>query len=313
MISIIIPVFNEAENLDILDAKLKDVFKNHPPEDIEFLYINDGSTDTSESILLTLSKTYPNTHLLSFSRNYGQTAALDAGFKAAKGDILITLDADLQNDPADIPMFLDKIEEGYDVVSGWRKNRKDPFFSKKIPSYLANLVIRVVTKAKIHDFGCTLKAYRKKYMKNVNLYGEMHRFIPVYAQWNGAKITEIVTTHHPRKHGQSKYGIGRTWKVLLDLLTIHFLGKYSVSPIYFFGKASFICMLSGTMTFSFVLYRRYFLGAGWISPMIFIGFFLFGLAIQCLFFGIIAEILSRIYYQNENKSPYYIKSFSRDA
>lgn len=311
MISVIIPVFNEQESLETLHHSLVEVLVNNSQRPFEIIYVDDGSTDQSPLFLKKLSSQNSHTHVLSFYKNYGQTAALDAGFKAAEGDIIIALDADLQNDPTDIPRLLAKIDDGYDVVSGWRKDRKDLLISRKIPSYIANLMIRKATKVPIHDFGCTLKAYRKLFLKDVHLFGEMHRFIPVYALWSGAKITEIVTTHHPRKHGQTHYGIGRTWRVLLDLLTVHFLGKYLTNPIYFFGKASFLCFLSSTVIFSVVLYRKLVLASEWLSPMIFIGFLFFGLAIQFLFFGILAEMLSRIYYQTKNKTSYHIKEFSR--
>ncbi len=312
MISIVVPVYNEEASLVLFNSALSKVIKQLSNENFEVIYINDGSTDTSGQLLDQFSDENAHIHHLRFYKNYGQTAALDAGFKASQGDIVVALDSDMQNDPHDIPKLLAKLSEGYDVVSGWRKKRNDPMFSKKIPSFMANALIRRITKVPIHDFGCTLKVYRREFLKHVNLFGEMHRFIPVYAQWNGAKITEIETNHHARQYGISNYGIGRTWRVLLDLLTIHFLGNYSTSPIYFFGKASFWCFLGATGTFSVVFYRKLILGASWISPMIFIGFFLFGLAIQCLFFGVLAEMVSRIYFRDKDKLPYHIKSFSRN-
>jgi len=302
-LSIILPVYNEEESLPELNQKLSDSLQKF---DYEIIYVNDGSRDGSEKILNELKNKHPKVKVIHFYRNYGQTAAMDAGFKAATGDLLIPMDADLQNDPADIPKLVDKIKEGFDVVSGWRKKRRDNII-RVLPSMFANGLIAKVTKLPLHDLGCSLKAYKKEFLEGVHLYGEMHRFIPVYAFWNGAKIGEIEVNHHARSYGHSKYGFSRIWKVLLDLLTVSFLGNYSSKPIYFFGKIAFGSFCLAILDFVFVIYRSVFLGGNWISPLIFVGFFFAGLAVQFLFFGILAEIMIRTFYASEQKMNYRIK------
>ncbi len=302
-LSIILPLYNEEESLIELQQKLENSLSNF---DHEIIYINDGSRDQSEKILNEIKKKNANVKVIHFYRNYGQTAAMDAGFKAATGDLLIPMDADLQNDPADIPKLVEKIKEGFDVVSGWRKKRRDNII-RVLPSMFANGLIAKVTRLPLHDLGCSLKAYKKEFLEGVHLYGEMHRFIPVYAFWNGARIGEIEVNHHARSYGHSKYGFSRIWKVLLDLLTVSFLGNYSSKPIYFFGKIAFGSFCLAILDFLFVIYRSVFLGGNWISPLIFVGFFFAGLAVQFLFFGILAEIMIRTFYASEQKMNYRIK------
>ncbi|RTZ61357.1 MAG: glycosyltransferase, partial [Gammaproteobacteria bacterium] len=234
-ISVVIPVYNEEENLKPLYGELKEVLKSLPYE-YEIIFVDDGSTDGSYEILKKLALEDKKVKVIRFRRNYGQTAAMYAGFQYAQGDVIITMDGDLQNDPHDIPKLLEKINEGYDIVSGWRKNRKDPFLTRILPSKIANWIISKVTGVHLHDYGCTLKAYRKEVAKNFRLYGDMHRFLPAVAKSFGAKITEIVVNHRPRIHGRSKYGIGRTVRVILDIFLVKFLNDYLNKPMYVFGS-----------------------------------------------------------------------------
>ncbi len=302
-VSIIVPVYNEEKNISPLLAKLYAL--NLTNIKSEFILINDGSTDQTEQQILKHKNN--SSRLISFTRNFGQTAALAAGFDAAKGEIIIALDGDLQNDPADIPKLIKKIREGYDVVSGWRKKRHDNI-SRVIPSQIANFFISLISGVKLHDYGCTLKAYRKEFIQGFKLYGEMHRFIPIYAYWQGARITEIEVNHFPRKLGISKYGFNRIFKVILDLLTIKFLGSYSTKPIYFFGGfGSFLC-LGGSLTFLVTIYEKIVLKA-WVhrNPLFMVSIFLVLAGIQFLFFGVLAEILVRTYYAASQQKIYRIK------
>ena len=232
-VSVVVPLLNEQDNIQPLYQQLTQTLSNK--YDYEIIFIDDGSTDNSLNILRGLQKSDPKLRVISFRRNFGQTAALSAGFEHAKGDIIIAIDADLQNDPADIPKMIDKLNEGFDVVSGWRKKRHDKAITRLLPSKIANWLISKSTGVKLHDFGCTLKAYRKEVLTQTRLYGEMHRFIPALASWSGAKIAEMVVNHRPRTAGVAKYGLGRTWKVMLDLITVEFLGSFSTKPIYIFG------------------------------------------------------------------------------
>lgn len=254
-LSIVIPVFNEEENVKKLYSELKEVLDKIDYTS-EIIFVDDGSTDSTRNLLEEISKNDNRIKLLFFSRNYGQTPAISAGIEHSSGDIVITIDADLQNDPADIPVLLKKIEEGYDVVSGWRKNRKDPFFTRKLPSYIANTIISKLTGVKLHDYGCTLKAYKSDIIKKFAIYGEMHRFLPAYCSWQGGKITEVVVNHRPRLYGKSKYGINRTLKVILDLIVVKFLLSYLTKPIYVFGGIGILMFILGTAINIFVFIRK---------------------------------------------------------
>ena len=247
-LSVVVPLYNEEENVRLLHQKLREAL-DPAVEEYELLFVDDGSTDSTLQILEELQANDNHITVLSLRRNFGQTAAFAAGFDFARGEVIVTMDGDLQNDPADIPNLLAKIDEGYDVVSGWRADRKDKFISRRIPSILANKLIVKMTEVNIHDFGCTLKAYRKEIIDNINLYGEMHRFIPALAKWVGASITEIKVRHHPRLHGKSKYGISRTMRVILDLMTIKFLLSYSTKPIRFFGRIGITSGFLGFLIF----------------------------------------------------------------
>jgi glycosyltransferase involved in cell wall biosynthesis len=306
MLSIIVPVFNEAESLPTLFARLSQVLQaiGRP---WELIFINDGSTDGSKPALDQLADQNANVKVIHFKRNFGQTAALMAGIDFARGDILISMDADLQNDPADIPQFLAQLEQGYDVCSGWRKDRKDPALKRTLPSRIANFLISRISGVHLHDYGCSLKAYRKEVIKGVKLYGEMHRFIPIYASWQGAKVTEIPVTHHPRLHGASKYGLERTVKVILDLIVVKFLAQYAQKPIYVFGCVGLVSFLVAFLAAGASLYYKFFGGKSFIStplPLLFVFTSITG--VMCILMGLLAEIVIRTYYESQNKPVYLI-------
>ena len=306
-LTIVIPCFNEADSIARLVTALDstDVTLRGLGRQFEVILIDDGSRDGSFAKLREAASTRPWLRLIRFRRNYGQTAAMAAGFKAARGDIIVPMDADLQNDPADIPRLLAKLDEGYDVVSGWRRDRKDKVATRKLPSWIANWVIGRVSGVELHDYGCTLKAYRREFLEEVNLYGEMHRFIPIYAKWAGARVTELVVTHHPRLAGQSKYGLMRTFKVLLDLVTVKFLGDYSTKPLYFFGALGFALCGGGMLTALFTLFQRFHEHA-YVhrNPLFGVSVFLFMLGVQFVMMGLIAELQIRTYHEAQSKPTY---------
>ncbi len=306
-LSIVIPLYNEEENILPLYEEISHVLKNLRREG-EIIFIDDGSTDKSFQILKNLVAKDKRIKVIQFKRNFGQTAALSAGIEFSKGEVVIPMDGDLQNDPNDIPKLLAKLEEGYDVVSGWRKNRKDPYLTRKIPSSIANWLISVITKVKLHDYGCTLKAYRREAIERIRLYGEMHRFIPAYAAWEGARITELTVNHRPRIRGKSKYGITRTFKVLLDLITVKFLGSFSTKPLYIFGGGGAIFLLGGFVSGSVLIYLKLFKGVYMIqSPLLHLTALLITLGFQMLLMGLLAELLVRVYYESLDKKPFVIK------
>lgn len=306
-LSIIIPVSNEAENIVPLHQALVLTLKGLE-RDYEILFVDDGSTDGTPNQLRQLAEKDSRVRVVFFQRNYGQTAALSAGFDYASGEIILAMDGDLQNDPADIPRLIAKLDEGYDVVSGWRKNRHDPFFSRKIPSFLANKVISWVGGLALEDYGCTLKAYRSSFVKNIRLFGEMHRFIPLYAHNMGARITEIPVNHHPRRYGKSKYTALRTFKVLLDLITVKFLGTFSTKPIYLFGGLGMFCIFLGVFASVTTLIQKLVYGI-WVhrNPMISISIFFLLVGFQFVMMGLLAEIMIRIYHEAQNHPPYWIR------
>ncbi|MHB1167308.1 MAG: glycosyltransferase family 2 protein [Carboxydocellales bacterium] len=307
-LSIIVPVYNEEENLYILNNKIKDSIKNLN-KTYEIIYIDDGSKDKSLEILNGLAIQDKNIKIIEFRRNYGQTAAMSAGIDHAMGEIIIPMDGDLQNDPEDIVRLLAKINEGYDVVSGWRKNRKDKAISRRFPSMIANKIISIISGVHLHDYGCSLKAYKRDVIKDVRLYGEMHRFIPVYASWQGAKVTELVVNHHPRQFGQSKYGIERTFKVILDLIVIKFLSKYSVKPIYIFGGFGFVSIISSFLVGIFGLYLKFVNGISFIqTPLPLLSVMLFLVGFISILMGLLAEMMMRTYFESQNKTTYIIKN-----
>ena len=316
-LSVVVPVYNEEENVELLHQKIEDSLRELALP-AEILYVDDGSRDRSFELLDKIARTDPRVKVIRFRRNFGQTAAMTAGMDAAQGEIFIPMDADLQNDPKDIRRLLDKMDEGYDVVSGWRRKRQDHIW-RKIPSRLANGLISRVTGVQLHDYGCSLKAYRADVIKDVSLYGEMHRFIPAYAAMAGARVTEIPVDHHPRLHGQSKYGFGRIQKVALDLLVARFLGKFGQKPIYFFGGGAMRAFGLGLLFWLIALLQKLsrsfndLLGGGHeprhinSNPLFYIGILLFVAALQLLMMGLIAEMNMRIYYETGDKPTYIVK------
>src|SRR5437773_5384658 len=255
-ISVFLPVFNEEPNLRPLHEKL-DRALAQLGRPAEIIYVDDGSTDASLNVLREIAASDPRVRVIALRRNYGQTPAMAAGIHAARGDVLIPMDADLQNDPVDIARLLEKIDEGFDVVSGWRKNRQDKLFTRKIPSMIANRVISWIGGVPLHDYGCSLKAYRRESLADVQLYGEMHRFIPIYASWSVARVTEIPVEHHARTMGKSKYGLSRTIEVIYDLMTIKFMASYHTKPIYVFGWAGLLTMLASLVCAVFAFVMKY--------------------------------------------------------
>jgi glycosyltransferase involved in cell wall biosynthesis len=306
-ISVVIPIFNEVEAISPLSRAVKAVMERMKTV-YEVIFVDDGSNDGSGDVLQSLAKDDKRIKVIQFRKNFGQTAAIAAGVEHAQGEIIVTMDGDGQNDPRDIPRLLEKLEEGYDVASGWRKNRKDPLFKRKFPSAVANKLISWLTQVRLHDYGCTLKAYRRDILRDVRLYGEMHRFIPAYASWVGARITELEVSHHPRKHGRSKYGLSRTTSIILDLITILFLQRYSTKPIRLFGGAGMTLFILGIFTGLFVLVRRILWGGVWISPMILIAFLFITMGVMFVLLGLIAEIIIRTYHESQGKPIYVVKS-----
>lgn len=306
MISVVIPVYNEEENIPVLHEKLRSVL-DRLGDDFEIIYVDDGSTDRTLEILEDLQKNDRHVVVLSLRRNFGQTAAFAAGFDFARGDVIITMDADLQNDPEDIPRLLELIKD-YDLVSGWRKERKDPFFSRRLPSIIANWLISKVTGVRLHDYGCSLKAYRKDIVKNLRLYGEMHRFIPAVASWYGVKIAEVPVKHHPRFKGRSKYGISRTFKVLLDLVTVKFLQSFSTKPIQFFGSMGLLSSLLGFFILLYLTALKFLKGAAIGGrPLLILGVLLVVVGVQFIGMGLLGEMIVRVYHESQRKPIYVLK------
>lgn len=308
-LSLIIPVYNEAQNLPLLYDSIKQVMQPIKQK-WEVVFVDDGSTDGSLDVLQAFVKKDPwHVRAVIFRRNFGQTAAIAAGIDHAHGETIVLLDADMQNDPTDIPRLLAKLDEGYDLVSGWRKDRKDNHLTRTLPSKMANWVISWVTGVHLHDYGCTLKAYRRTVLGGFRLYGEMHRFIPVFAHSVGARITEIPVSHHPRKFGKANYGLERTAKVILDLFTVKFLLDYSHKPIRLFGGAGIGLMLLGSADLLFLFIRRTFFGVpAFSSPLLQIGVMFFIMGFQSILMGLIAELLARTYHESQKKPTYTVRT-----
>ena len=308
-LSLIIPVYNEQENLPMLfDAIYQTMKPLH--ETWEVILVDDGSRDNSLSVLEKHAEKDPeHVRVISFRRNFGQTPAIAAGLDYSQGDIIVLLDADLQNDPRDIPMLLEKLDEGYDLVSGWRKQRKDNVLTRNFPSMLANKLISWVTGVELHDYGCTLKAYRRPVLEGFRLYGEMHRFIPVFANSVGARITEVVVNHRPRRFGKTKYGLERTAKVILDLFTVKFLVSYSSKPIYLFGGTGGLLMILSAVIMIYLFIRRIFFLVGVTgSPLFQTSVMFFILGFQSMLMGLIAELLVRTYHESQRKPTYTVRT-----
>ena len=306
-LSLFLPVLNEEENLRPMHAKIQEALKSLG-NSAEIIYVDDGSTDESLQILREIAAEDARVRVISLRRNYGQTAAMSAGIDAAKGEILIPMDADLQNDPKDIARLLEKLDEGYDVVSGWRKNRKDKLIMRKIPSQIANRIISWIGGVPLHDYGCSLKAYRREVIQDVKLYGEMHRFIPIYASWAGARVAEIPVDHHARTMGKSKYGISRTLKVVFDLMTIKFMASYQTKPIYVFGTFGLIAFLLSMFAGLWAFFLKFVEGISFIlTPLPVISIVLLAISMQFFLMGLLAEMLVRTYHESQDKAIYAVR------
>lgn len=315
-VSLVIPCYNEQESLGELGGQIDAVVSQltERGHEVEVIFVDDGSRDRTAEILKEMSAGRPHVSVIRLARNFGQTAAMAAGFEAATQEIIVPLDADLQNDPADIPRLLDKLDEGYDVVSGWRRNRKDTFVTRKIPSWAANRLISRISGVRLHDYGCTLKAYRRSVMANVHLYGEMHRFIPIYAAQQGARVTEIEVNHRPRLYGKTKYGLGRVPNVFLDLLLVQFLWRYGTKPMHVFGKFGLSGIAASFISFAAMVCFKFWGGKSFVEtplPALTIMFFLIG----CLsiLMGLVAEVVMRTYYEASGAHTYLVREVYRDG
>lgn len=307
-VSIVIPVYNELKSVPILHEKLHAAM-GPLKKDWEVIFVDDGSTDGSLRAVEELAAKDPeHTRVVALRRNFGQTAAISAGIDYTEGEIIVLMDGDLQNDPADIPELIAEIDKGYDLVSGWRKDRKDNFISRTLPSRIANWIISRVTGVYLHDYGCTLKAYRREVLTGFRLYGEMHRFIPAYAGYVGARITEVIVQHHPRKYGKTNYGLERTVKVVLDLFTVKFLSGYVNKPIYLFGGTAIVFSGMGTLGLLYLFVRKALLRTGVVdSPIFLLSALLFILGVQALLLGLIAEMMVRTYHESQSKPIYIVR------
>lgn len=307
-LSVVVPVYNEAENLRPVFARLTEALEGLGCA-YEIVAVDDGSTDGSFDILKRLHEENPQIKVVRFRRNFGQTAAFAAGFDRAQGQVVVTIDADLQNDPADIPRLLDKMNEGYDVVSGWRKDRQDRFLDRRLPSLIANWLISTVTGVRLHDYGCSLKAYHCDVVKNVHLYGELHRFIPALASWMGVSVTELPVTHHPRRFGTSKYGLSRTVRVLLDLLTVRFMLSYSARPMQLFGGMGLLTFALGVIGGLYLSAQKVIYGYRYKidRPLLSLSVLLVVIGVQLVSMGLLGELVVRIYHETQGKPIYMIR------
>ena len=305
-LSVVVPLLDEQDNLRPLYEQITAALEGR--YGYEAIFIDDGSTDESFRLLQEFHESDPHVRVIRFRRNFGQTAALSAGFAHARGRVIVAMDADLQNDPADIPMLMAKLDEGYDVVSGWRKERHDNAVTRLLPSRIANGLISKITGVKLHDYGCTLKAYRREVLAATKLYGEMHRFIPALASWSGARIAECVVNHRPRTAGQAKYGLGRTWKVILDLITVKFLGSFSTKPIYIFGGlgglSALFSLLFGMVVISQKLNSDTDMSG---NPLLLLSAVLMITGVQFILMGLLAELLVRTYHESQGRPTYVIR------
>jgi len=306
-LSVVIPVYNEEDSIQRLYEEITEAVCG--VESYEIIFVDDGSTDGSPSLLGNIQQHDRRVRIIRFRGNFGQTAALSAGIEHSRGRIIVPLDADGQNDPGDIPRLIEELEKGYDIVSGWRKKRQDTFLTRRLPSMIANKLISKITGVKLHDFGCTLKAYRSESIKEINLYGEMHRFIPVLANWSGEKVAEIEVNHRARTTGKTKYGLNRTFKVLLDLITIKFLMSFSTKPIYVFGGLGVLSFFGAFISGLVVFYQK-FISAQHLSmnrnPLLFLAALLITTAVQFILMGLLAEILVRTYHESQDRKIYVI-------
>jgi len=305
-ISVVVPLLNEQDNIgplyEQITQTLTDVY------DYEIIFVDDGSSDNSFNVLTKLQKADAGMRVICFRKNFGQTAALSAGFAHARGKVIVAIDADLQNDPADIPEMIAKLDEGFDVVSGWRKKRHDNAITRLLPSKIANWLISRITGVKLHDYGCTLKVYRREVLEEIKLYGEMHRFIPALASWSGARITEMAVNHRPRTTGKTKYGLGRTLKVILDLITVKFLGAFSTKPIYIFGGLGLASGLGAIASGLVVIHQKFAYEFSMNrNPLLILTAVCILATIQFILMGLLAELLVRTYHESQNRPTYVIK------
>ena len=311
-LSIVIPLYNEEESIPSLYTRLTAALEEYG-RPFEAIIIDDGSSDRSFELLADIARKDTRYKIIRLRRNFGQTAAFSAGFDAARGDVIITMDADLQNDPADIPLLMSKIEEGYDIVSGWRKDRQDRWLDRKLPSMMANRLISNVTDVKLHDYGCSLKAYRTEVLRHVHLYGELHRFIPALASQVGATVTEVPVNHRSRQYGSSKYGISRTVRVMLDLINVWFLGTYSTRPIHVFGTLGLSSMAFGVLIGLYLSFIKIFLGESIGNrPLLLLAVLLVVIGVQLVTMGLLGEMITRTYYESQNKPIYVVREIVND-
>jgi len=307
LISVIVPIYNERGNILLLYEKLS-IELPSLGRDFEVIFVDDGSSDGSDQCLLEVTRRDKHFKVVSLCRNFGQTAAMMAGIDFAQGDIIVPMDGDLQNDPADIRRLIDKLAEGFDVVSGWRKDRQDAALKRNLPSRIANRLISWISGVHLRDYACSLKAYRRDVIKGVKLYGEMHRFIPIYASWFGARVTEIPVTHRARVHGQSKYGLERVAKVILDLLVVKFLAKYATKPIYVFGGFGLATIGFSVLAATYSIYLKLFEGVSFIlTPLPLLSVMAFITGIMSILMGLMAELITRTYYESQGKPVYLVK------
>lgn len=306
-VSIVIPLFNEIENIPILYEKITTVIASMG-SNVEIIFVDDGSTDGTFDLLKKIQASDPQVWVIRLRRNFGQAAAFSAGFDFARGEVIITMDGDLQNDPADIPLLIDKINQGYDVVSGWRIKRQDHFITRRLPSMAANALISWVTGVKLHDYGCSLKAYREEVVKNIRLYGELHRFIPAIASWMGILVAEVPVNHFPRQHGRSKYGLGRIFRVILDLITVKFMLNYATRPLQIFGLAGMLSLMIGLVITGYLTILRLFYGEALSDrPILLLGVLLIMLGVQLILMGLLGELIVRTYHESQDKPIYAIR------
>ncbi len=306
-LTVLVPVYNEEDNIPMLFRALLPVLDGLPYT-FEIIAINDGSADKSLDRLCEAARERPEVKIIDFRRNFGQTAAMMAGFDHAAGEVIVSIDADLQNDPTDIPQLISVLDQGYDVVSGWRKERKDAPIRRTLISRIANWIISLISGVRLRDYGCTLKAYRREVVRGARLYGEMHRFIPIYAAWMGAKVTELPVQHHPRKFGKSKCGLERIFKVTLDLIVIKFLDKYLVKPIYIFGGFAIGSFAVSLLAFSYMLYLKFADGLSMIlTPLPLVVALSFMVGVMCILMGLLAEILVRTYFESQGRAAYVVR------
>ncbi|MGH7265996.1 MAG: glycosyltransferase family 2 protein [Candidatus Rokuibacteriota bacterium] len=312
LVSVVVPVFNEQDNVEPLLDSLRDALEGLG-RPYELIVVDDGSTDQTAARLREATRRFPTLRVVRLRANFGQSAALAAGFDLARGDVIVTMDGDRQNDPADIPRLLDMLKDGYDVVSGWRRDRKDPFWSRRLPSRMANALISWITGVALHDYGCALKVYRREILADIALYGEMHRFLPALARWVGATIGEVPVTHWPRRSGKSKYGLGRTVRVLLDLLTVKFLMSYWTRPIQIFGLVGLGVAGAGVLLAAYLSYQRLYLGIGLANrPILLLAVLLVLVGVQFLVMGLLGEMNVRTYHESQRKPVYKVREVFPD-